>query len=102
MGLLRGQAGGTRRCREPLRYRRPAIRMSDAVRETARDDVPAGAPVLRQLATLGRLLPVWIVAAMALGLALGRWVPGLDDALSARRGRGRGHPPRPRAPARRR
>src|SRR4051812_28173997 len=57
--------------------------MSDAVRETARDDVPDGAPVLGKLATLDRLLPVWIVAAMALGLALGRWVPGLDDALSA-------------------
>src|SRR4051794_12405527 len=57
--------------------------MSDAVRETARDDVPDGAPVLGKLATLDRLLPVWIVAAMALGLALGRWVPGVDDALSA-------------------
>src|SRR3954468_8428540 len=57
--------------------------MSDAVRETARDDVPDGAPVLGKLATLDRLLPVWIIVAMALGLALGRWVPGLDDALSA-------------------
>src|SRR3954469_10050614 len=57
--------------------------MSDAVRETARDDVPDGAPVLGKLATLDRLLPVWIVAAMALGLALGRWVPGRADALSA-------------------
>ncbi|MCW2740312.1 MAG: arsB2 [Blastococcus sp.] len=57
--------------------------MSDAVRETARTDVPADAPVLRKLAVLDRFLPVWIIAAMALGLALGRWVPGLDDALSA-------------------
>jgi arsenite transporter len=57
--------------------------MSDAVRETARPDVPADAPVLQKLSTLDRFLPVWIVAAMALGLALGRWVPGLDDALSA-------------------
>ncbi|MGY2128607.1 ACR3 family arsenite efflux transporter [Blastococcus sp. SYSU DS0617] len=57
--------------------------MSDAVRETARADVPADAPVLQKLSTLDRFLPVWIVAAMALGLALGRWVPGLDDALSA-------------------
>ncbi|WP_242471264.1 MULTISPECIES: ACR3 family arsenite efflux transporter [unclassified Blastococcus] len=57
--------------------------MSDAVRESARPDVPADAPVLRRLSTLDRFLPVWIVAAMALGLALGRWVPGLDDALSA-------------------
>ncbi|WP_116453005.1 ACR3 family arsenite efflux transporter [Blastococcus litoris] len=57
--------------------------MSDAVRETSRADVPADAPVLRKLSTLDRFLPVWIVAAMALGLALGAWVPGLDDALSA-------------------
>ncbi|MCF6743702.1 ACR3 family arsenite efflux transporter [Blastococcus sp. KM273128] len=57
--------------------------MSDAVRETARPDAPADAPVLQKLSTLDRFLPVWIIAAMALGLALGRWVPGLDDALSA-------------------
>ncbi|SDE73073.1 arsenite transporter, ACR3 family [Blastococcus fimeti] len=57
--------------------------MSDAVRETARADVPADAPILQKLSTLDRFLPVWIVAAMALGLALGRWVPGVDDALSA-------------------
>jgi ACR3 family arsenite transporter len=57
--------------------------MSDTVRETARTDVPADAPVLQKLSVLDRFLPVWIIAAMVLGLALGRWVPGLDDALSA-------------------
>jgi ACR3 family arsenite transporter len=57
--------------------------MSDAVRETARPGVPTDAPVLQKLSTLDRFLPVWIVAAMAVGLALGRWVPGLDDALGA-------------------
>ncbi|MGY1826876.1 MULTISPECIES: ACR3 family arsenite efflux transporter [unclassified Blastococcus] len=57
--------------------------MSDAVRETARTDVPDDAPVLRKLSTLDRFLPVWIIAAMALGLVLGRGVPGLDDLLSA-------------------
>ncbi len=57
--------------------------MSDAVRETARSDVPGDAPVPQRLSTLDRFLPVWIVAAMALGLALGHWVTGLDDALSA-------------------
>jgi ACR3 family arsenite transporter len=36
-----------------------------------------------RLSALDRLLPVWIVAAMALGLVLGRLVPGLDDALSS-------------------
>jgi ACR3 family arsenite transporter len=34
-----------------------------------------------RLSTLDRLLPVWIGAAMALGLLLGRLIPGLNDAL---------------------
>jgi ACR3 family arsenite transporter len=53
------------------------------VGETVRPGTAEDAPVLQQLATLDRFLPVWIIAAMALGLGLGRWVPGLDDALSA-------------------
>ncbi|MGZ4506322.1 MAG: ACR3 family arsenite efflux transporter [Blastococcus sp.] len=57
--------------------------MSDAVRETARTGVPDDAPVLQRLSTLDQFLPVWILAAMALGLGLGRWVPGLDGVLSA-------------------
>ncbi|WCO65335.1 ACR3 family arsenite efflux transporter [Iamia majanohamensis] len=39
--------------------------------------------VLERLSLLDRFLPVWILAAMALGLGLGRLVPGLDDALDA-------------------
>ncbi|MBF4161041.1 ACR3 family arsenite efflux transporter [Nocardioides sp. CBS4Y-1] len=38
---------------------------------------------MQRLSTLDRFLPVWIIAAMVIGLALGRLVPGLDDALSA-------------------
>jgi ACR3 family arsenite transporter len=57
--------------------------VSDAVRETARPGSTVDAPVLRRLGALDRFLPVWIIAAMALGLLLGRLVPGLDDALDA-------------------
>ncbi|SDL14308.1 arsenite transporter, ACR3 family [Tessaracoccus oleiagri] len=39
--------------------------------------------VARQMSTLDRYLPVWIIGAMVLGLALGRLVPGLNEALDA-------------------
>lgn len=39
--------------------------------------------VLHRLGVLDRYLPVWIGAAMAAGLLLGRLVSGLDDALDA-------------------
>ncbi len=41
----------------------------------------AEAPVLRRLSTLDRLLPLWIFAAMGLGLLLGRIYPDLGTAL---------------------
>jgi ACR3 family arsenite transporter len=48
------------------------------------DDAPSvGAPVLARLSKLDRFLPVWIVAAMAFGLVLGRVVPSFSDALDA-------------------
>lgn len=44
---------------------------------------PDAAAVAERLSRLDRLLPVWIMLAMAAGLALGRAVDGLDDALEA-------------------
>jgi ACR3 family arsenite transporter len=42
---------------------------------------PAQGHIVARLSTLDRFLPVWILAAMAAGLVLGRTVPGLNDAL---------------------
>ena len=40
-----------------------------------------------RLSTLDRFLPVWIIAAMALGIGLGRAFPGLNRDLDTRQGR---------------
>jgi ACR3 family arsenite transporter len=57
--------------------------MSDTVAETPGSDTDLETPVLARLSRLDRFLPVWIVVAMALGLLLGRLIPGLDEALDA-------------------
>ncbi len=50
---------------------------------TTQTTIPPEAAVMARLSTLDRFLPVWIVAAMLLGLALGSLIPGLDTALEA-------------------
>ncbi|MCW2525324.1 MAG: arsB2 [Pseudonocardiales bacterium] len=54
--------------------------MSDIVSEALVADVDA--PVLKRLSTLDRFLPVWIIAAMAIGLGLGRAIPSLAHDLN--------------------
>lgn len=51
---------------------------------TGQQQSPLGgeAGVVARLSPLDRLLPVWILAAMAAGLGLGRAVTGLDDTLA--------------------
>jgi ACR3 family arsenite transporter len=45
--------------------------------------VPHDSAVVSRMSTLDRLLPLWIGIAMAVGLLLGRLVPGLRDVLDA-------------------
>ncbi|KUI29862.1 arsenic transporter [Mycobacterium sp. IS-1496] len=50
---------------------------------TQRVDSGTDSAVVRQLSGLDRFLPVWIGLAMAVGLLLGRSLPGFDDALNS-------------------
>jgi ACR3 family arsenite transporter len=50
---------------------------------TNRAPVADRTDVVHRLSRLDRYLPVWIGLAMAAGLLLGRWVPGIADVLDA-------------------
>ncbi|WP_328912359.1 MULTISPECIES: ACR3 family arsenite efflux transporter [unclassified Streptomyces] len=43
---------------------------------------PRGTSIVAKLSALDRFLAVWILAAMAVGIGLGRAIPGLDGALA--------------------
>ena len=57
--------------------------MSDLVSERPAPGSAPDAQVVARLSFLDRLLPVWIVAAMATGIILGRAIPGLNAHLNA-------------------
>jgi ACR3 family arsenite transporter len=57
--------------------------VSDTVRERTQPRTGEDTAVLPRLSTLDRFLPLWIGAAMLVGLLAGSLVPGLDRALSA-------------------
>ncbi|MBT8198312.1 MAG: ACR3 family arsenite efflux transporter [Acidimicrobiia bacterium] len=69
---------GRRRCRN--RRGSPAI-LADRRRRTVTTHIDPEAPVLERLSLLDRFLPVWIGAAMVVGLLLGRLIPELNDWL---------------------
>ena len=54
--------------------------MSDVLADVAIAEPDA--PVLARLSMLDRFLPVWIIAAMAIGIGLGRAIPGLAGDLN--------------------
>ena len=50
---------------------------------SAPTSAPSVTPVAKEMSFLDRYLAVWILAAMAVGLLLGRFIPGLDRALDS-------------------
>ncbi len=57
--------------------------MTESTATTATAAPAETGPVLRRLSVLDRWLPAWIIGAMVLGLALGRFIPGLASGLDA-------------------
>lgn len=55
--------------------------MTDAAIARAGRDIEV--PVVPRLSRLDRFLPVWIIAAMSVGLGLGRLAPGIADVLDS-------------------
>lgn len=57
--------------------------MTDVISERPPSAAAPEAPVVARLSFLDRFLPIWIVAAMAIGIGLGRAIPSLNLHLNA-------------------
>ncbi|WP_262323538.1 ACR3 family arsenite efflux transporter [Acidiferrimicrobium sp. IK] len=57
--------------------------MSDVIAERPAPGTSADTAVVGRLSFLDRFLPIWIIAAMALGIGLGRAIPSLNARLGA-------------------
>jgi len=57
--------------------------MSDLIAERPAVGADPDAPVIAKLSFLDRFLPLWIIAAMAIGIGLGRAIPSLNTHLNA-------------------
>lgn len=64
-----------------MRYEGAAMTVTNPSQATGTGP-PGGRALMGRLSILDRFLPVWIGAAMAAGLLLGRLVPGLNSALN--------------------
>src|SRR4051812_10687818 len=81
MGVLLGSPGNTGEPRDgPRRGFRRCRHVGTRGMTQAVDSTQSG--VVEKLSLLDRFLPVWIGIAMAVGLLLGRLVPGLNTALN--------------------
>src|SRR5699024_11870076 len=56
---------------------------SDDLSNGVKAAATTGSPAIKEMSFLDRWLAVWILLAMGIGLALGRFVPGLNTALDA-------------------
>src|SRR5699024_2145752 len=64
---------------DQYQYERFGSDMNNGVKAAA----TTGSPVIKEMSCLDRWLAGWILLAMGLGLALGRFVPGLNTALDS-------------------
>jgi ACR3 family arsenite transporter len=57
--------------------------VTDVISDRPPNAAPPEAPVVARLSFLDRFLPIWIIAAMAIGIGLGRAIPSLNRHLNA-------------------